>query len=755
MERIDVTFHKFLKTELQKIEKHYVQYKADTNKRLQKVYAKDYPHLKRKSKTPFLDEVFEWQSTKDKFADYYNDLVTLYITKITGIYKHGQTDKTWLCNLRIISNVRNNHLTIAISKNTLDSKEQWESRLIQSLKEEHPTTPLKDMILIISSKKNDLNGNATHCKSVRDAIFHYTKKNTFKIIFICSNTTRINNILDFLESYEGMAPEKQIPVEVEHDEAHNQIDGIPVFREIIEQIVCNPHVKTYIPVSASNHSIAKKDSILWKMTNLEAYAIDYTKHSQVVSSSDNYSSIADANKVFFDKLKQHSEYTDYNIEQFDINTFDEADEPGYYTRWDNEDDIKQDKDRRRTLEFCRFMAQEKDACTIAMNVLDNKYIVSYAEDDGTIIETSLILKDKCNIHLIITPCRVVLTLHLIKYAIKQSYNPICIGIYRGGIHLRYKNKFGQIIKKPFGEFSETCTGEQMNQKIDTILNYVKSQGESLERPIIIMGNLKVTGESITFVNYTYGILRTTTVLPSIGQTREDNYQALLRSCYTDTIFRRHIPDFKHPPKWILGTRECIHNACTYELENDARIARLLNGSSIGLIPQPDLTRTVASDDDMAGISVPCKITVLDPEDKLWEDIRKLVEKSMRSLEDKKHVFDLIQTLIQSSAAKIDDPTNKLISNWKKYTLTNIRSWKTHSEDKIEKRKEKQKDKYKPFEADYRFCEYDSAHRTSNPYINNKAEMNIFNCELLVAFDKYTYEGFVNHKTVVWLSYKYE
>jgi hypothetical protein len=753
LNKLCTEFYKFVKSELHKINQQYEKYKTEKNKRLQIDFLKKYPHLKttRKSKLPDFDEILEWQSTKDMFKDSYNDLKTFNILKITGIWKHGQTDKTWLCNLRIISSVKNKRLTIAITKNTLDSKNQWEARLIKTLKEEYPNTPLKDLILIISSKKNDLNGNATHCKTVAEAIKAYTSSKNFKIIFVCSNATRIKDIIAFLDSYDNMSNEKQLPIEIQHDEAHNIEDGIPSKRELIEHILINPHVESYIPVSASNKSIAKEDSSLWKLNNLEANGIDYTKHSKVISTSDDYSSIADANHMYFEDIKTHSKFTEYNIKQFDEETFDEAEEPGYYDGWTDEEEIKKDKDRRRKLEPCRFMAMENDACNIGMNLLDNYYTVKYKEDDGTVIITPLILEGTRNIHLITTPMRVVLTIHLIKYALKQKYSPICIGLYRSGIHLRYKDKLGRFINKPFGEISESCSGEQMNDKIYSALEYLKTQGESLERPIIIMGNDKVTSESITFVHYKYGTLRTDTVLPSIKQTRESNYQAFLRSCYIDKKFREHDPEFKHPPKWIIGTKQSITDACVYERENDERISRLENGVSNPLIIDPPSKRNGGGNDN-TGISTPCKITILDTDDEACCSLRVIIRKENKSEEEKRQVLCLIQQLVESSSAQINDPTGKFSNNMEKYVLKDIRRWKEPSPEKKKKREDENR---KPYEANYRFREYDSHHQLGQPYINDKSKMKKFDCELLAAYDKYVYDGFVNQKSVMWLSYKYE
>jgi hypothetical protein len=45
--------------------------------------------------------------------------------------------------------------------------------------------------MVISSKKEDFNGKATHCKDVNDAWNLLKRENNFKIILFCSNKRRI------------------------------------------------------------------------------------------------------------------------------------------------------------------------------------------------------------------------------------------------------------------------------------------------------------------------------------------------------------------------------------------------------------------------------------------------------------------------------------------------------------------------------------------------------------------------------------
>jgi len=728
-------FNDYVKSEINIIKQNYHNYKSDKNSKLVNDYVKKFPFLKRKQQLPSFDEIISWQKTIEKFdfETKLKTLITKYISKITGLYKHGQTEKTGLCNLRILANMRCKKLSIAIAKNTLSAKEQWEGRLIKDLIKEHPNISLKDIILVISSKKNDLNGNATHCKDIDTAFSHYSRGN-FKIIFICSNTTRINDILKFLEGYRNLSNDKQIPIDIQHDEAHNNEEGIPSKRELIEHIIINPFVESYVPVTASYDPIIKDTSHLWKKKNLDTYSIDYTKHSQTLSTSENYSSISDANTLSFEDIVNDDSYTDHNIREFDEATFDEGDNKDY-SSWINQATIKADKDRRRKLEYHPFMAEEQDACNLGMNILDNKR-VTYKEEDCTIIETDLILTNQRNIHIITTPLRVALTIHLMKYAISKAYNPICIGLYRGGIHLKYKTNFGDIISKKYADLSEEYSSEEVNNKINDILEYLnKKKGDSIDRPILIMGNYKPTGESITFVNYKYGTIRSHTLLPISGLSREMSYQGFLRCAYMDTKFKENSSDgtFKHPPKWILGSRKSIDDALNYERENDERILRLQENSIVSLVKEAVVRRPIIEN---TNISIPMKITIEDTEDELYTQFRNILKKSRRSEEDKKNILHLLKKMLDKQSASIVDPTDKF--DFDKFILKEIRSYNKNTN-----------------EDNYRFKSYDSGHKLKSSYINDKNAINVNECELLAAYDKYDYEGFVNNKTCIWISYKFE
>jgi len=739
-------FHEFVQKEIKRIKALLSTYKADKNTRLAKDLLVKYPFLRSKLCLPSLDEILTWKDTRDRFH-YDKDIVPLltqFISKITGLFKHGQTEKTGLCNMRILANIKNGFLTIAIAKNTLDAKQQWEERLIKSLKEMLPGIALKDIILVISSKKNDLQGNATHCKSVNDAFAHFVSGN-FKIIFVCSNTTRINDILQFLTLYDGLSIEKRVPIDVQQDEAHNVEEGVPSRREAIEHIVMSPYVESYVPVTASYDTLIKESSILWKKANLDGNCIDYTKNSDTVSTSADYSSISDAYQLTFEAMATTPLYVDHGITEFDEATFQEGDSKDY-TSWSMKD-MKADQERRRKLEFCRFMEQELLACNLGMNILDNNQLVTYKDNSAT-IETPIILAGVTNLHIITTPNRNVLTIHLMKHAVKQPYNPICIGLYKSGIHILYKNHLGQIIRKKHSDLLEECSSEELNSKILEILEHIKATGDSTARPILIMGNYKPTGESITFVHFKYGTIRSQTLLPIAGLTKEKSYQGFLRCCYKDTKFREHDPGFVHPPKWIIGLQSSISDAVLYEQQNDERIYTLKE-TSTGTALAPVVAASYSAPTDST-CAIPIKLSIKDMEDSKVIDIRKIFAKDRRTEADKRCILNLLKQMIDDELIDYQDPTGNF--NFSTYTLKDVRTWKQHTTEENEARL---KERGSRFEADYRFREYDSKHRIKMPYINNKSNIGVYECELLVAYDKYEHEGFTNHRSQWWLSYRTE
>jgi hypothetical protein len=220
----------------------------------------------------------------------------------------------------------------------------------------------------------------------------------------------------------------------------------------------------------------------------------------------------------------------------------------------------------------------------------------------------------------------------------------------------------------------------------------------------------------------------------------------------DTKFRENSPDntFIHPPKFIIGKRESINHAVSYEKENDERILRLQENSTVELVECPPIVPSGYVKEDNTHISIPMRISIEDTDDPLYKEYRDIINKTKRSEQDKKRILVLIDKLYKNGNATIIDPTGKF--NFSTFILKEVRCWKKSSEDEIAIRIKKNGT---PFEADYRFREYDSKHKIKMPYINNKGNILTNECEMLGCFDKYEYDGFSNNKSIIWISYRFQ
>ena len=88
----------------------------------------------------------------------------------------------------------NKAISICIAKNAIDANDQWFKRLTKELEIEYPHKPTKDLILLLNSS-NYTGNDATHCKNYDNMWSYLKKRNNFEIVFICSNSTRLFDVL--------------------------------------------------------------------------------------------------------------------------------------------------------------------------------------------------------------------------------------------------------------------------------------------------------------------------------------------------------------------------------------------------------------------------------------------------------------------------------------------------------------------------------------------------------------------------------
>jgi hypothetical protein len=770
------------------IKKAYEISKEKTNNLLEK-YIVSEPHVKKE-----LRNKYKFLNRKDKKL-YMYELLKLcgdqlsrdekkYIIKnrreiIKGIYKHCQANKTAICNIEIMKSLISDKFVVAITKNTLFANEQWFIRLVYDLKKEYPNKKLNQLIAVLTSEKSDLNGQATHFKNISKLIHQLVKKdNSFRILFICSNSTRYKDIIEIVELNENLQDLQKKIFDIYIDEAHNPEEGIPAHRYYVENMLIYPSIGKIVPMTATmsdlyeftEKSLKKsykhpKNNYFWHKNILDKNAINYTIYCDIKSNSDNYSSLQDAGQITFEEIKQHNNYTEYNDVEFSEELYKYC-----YPTEENIDTIQ----KKRKIEHHNFMRHERDALNLCKNVLDNYYIIGDYEYGNDIISNEQIIKPgEFNIYIIRTPNRVIFNVAVIKYALEQEYQPICIGLYsrcdENGkitkIHIWYKEINSIITISYEQEIKKDDKKKETNEKIYEIIEYLKSKNVNVNVPFIIFGNYKNVGESITFVNYKYGTVRAVTILPELTTSKSRDNQAGSRFNTNTDKFKEKDNLFTMQPKFIIGYENHINAAVNIEKENDDRVDML---KQIGtndddniitnneIIHDNDSIDFNEEDDisfDGSNIAIPVKFEINDTDDDNYIEFRKiLTENPKRDATMRTYLFNLMNNMYHNGVADIYDPTGKLV-NFKErkinqeFTLENIRIFNSNLQHNSE---------------NYRIERFDAKHKSEQPYMNEKTKYKRYQCQIEVCLTKYTKEiiskdsfsVFINWQKTIWLGYKY-
>jgi len=748
--RFDTDRAKFYENQL----KDFEIYKKNPLSSKLKEYKLKYPHIRKKlgkntklhtikfftiSTIEFFKITDRRPSNEMKYSEEEKKIIIKYlIKKIRGIYKHAQAFKTGICNIHIMNGISKNQLTLAITKNTLEANEQWLKRIIRDIKKNYPTEDISKKIMLISSKKNDLNGNATHCKNMADAWKIISGKHDFCVVFCCSNSVRLNDILDIVDKMKCIKEEYLKIINIIHDEAHNKEDGIPAFRNTIENIISKPIVDRYIPCTASNNNIAlpESDNPLWTKNHLEKLCFNYTDFNNNISTDEAYSSVQDYNKIFFEDLKKHENWNNEYINCVSRKLFMSVTDEYKNKIFDElSDDKQEDIDNRRYLEFCPFMKNHKEieALNRGINCLNI----------NNLGHPSYFIKGKLNLHIISTPCRKIITKYLCKEAIKKDYNPIVLGIYGNQgkkFHLSYDNKRKEVSKiMGSGEF---------NIKIQCLIKWLKKHKITTKRPFIIIGNYKPTGESLSFVNSDYGIVRGNIRLVSTDM--EEDYQQSCRGCFMKHEFIKNDPIWTTPDKYLVGEKKYIENALIYERENDARITNDLNNRELDEnINTENIDITLSQQNTTYGITaIPIKCEIVDDDDDKIEEIKLLMEpnkKKNHTADGKKgRLMELIQNCIDEDLIQFNDTQGKF--KFDTFKLKDFRCWKRQFHNKPNRAQS------------WKFSNYKMHYNAGTPFINNNNGHNKNECEICCCYDTFkaekNSEKIINSKNIFWIGYKY-
>lgn len=783
-----------------------------------KIFKTQYPNFRRlcKKKKNFISKktkkikfyplLKEWfDILKDEFTKEEQIIIYEYvIKKIKGIYKHAQSCKTGFCNQRILFTTKfeENTITICFTKNTLEANNQWLCRLLTDIKKEYPNKSLADMVMIVSSESK-VKKNITHCKNMIDAWCKLSVENEFKVIFCCSNRTRVDDILNLITKYNNLVESLRKNIRIIHDEAHNTKEGIPPNRDVIENIILDAKVLSYCPVTASafvkEKGIADEKNPVWNIENLKKNGINYTEFDKIKSDSPNYSSCADAIKYSVEDLKKSSKWnpdvpTNISPELYrkvhsdDISKFSnlkikklKMEIKRYYDpnhlktgNYDWVNDLPKYEDiynkitkgkvvpkkilvetlealyvnRKRELEFCNFMKQdkEKEAMVNGLNYLNM----------NNILNKEFYEPNEFNIYILNTPNRKIITADLAEKAIKMNYlkpkkkknkakirkriylNPIILAIYGNEgnkYHLLYDDK-------------EKCVDNIMidgefNEKLSKLITYLKNKKINTKRPFIIIGNYNPCGESISFAHTDYGTVRAVFACTSRGVSQD--YQIGCRENAVNNHFiKKFGPEWTFPEKFLVGPKEFIKNVMDGEKQNDDQVDDLLacGGNLSDEEIQINLDyRNRKEAKEEGTIAIPIKLIIPDDCSK-FSELEAIMNNQKKTQEQRNYFMKILKEMVdnEDEFCECIDKTGKF--DWSKQSIEQFRCYK---KDNVAE--------------NYRFEKYQKNHEMNVPYINNKNKIKPNQCEILTCKDNYKLKKngekpYKNLKNTWWIGYKY-
>ena len=678
--------------------------------------------------------------------------------KIRGMYKHGQACKTELSCEKILSDIKKNILSVAITKNTLLAGGQFTTRFIARMRK----AGYEDMrrhVMVINSKENNLGGNATHCKNIDEAwSIICDTNNQFKIIFMCSNNTRIKDILVLLERYKLLIQSKK-DIVIHYDEAHNKNEGIPVYRNYVENILLYEFVKELVPITASSGTIFDSENPIWNKDYLLANRLNFINqemvNSKIKSDSPSYSSIKDGIEVDIDELFSteipHGDFLTTNGRCYD-NFIYEADFKRVYPNSTHEDYL-----RKGRLNFCResFIGDEELAVNCAKEIFDNDQDIKYETYLSEIIieekEERIFLADMANFHVVCTPSRRIITYALMKYAVSRNYNPVTIGLFGGSIHYRFKDLQRNSVFH--GEFidDENSSSKEFNDRLyDFLLAH-----SLLNRCVIILGNYQSVGESNTLVNSKYGYLRSAILLKGCRLTTEQRYQFFLRSCFVVDKFKLDNPTWKKEDitKFIVGEKESIQDAKTYEVQNDELVQDLIDHPEeednqmtfdLGGINNTPISNNSSSSSNTRR-SIPVQFKIEDNDSEHVVKLLDIMKKHSRDETEKANfMINLIKSVEDSSVVFVDHNVPRImLSNYK---LKEFRCYR--SGDELRAGNEI---------TSYRFKNYRDHFEQKMSYKNG--DLKKHECEIHCSINKYVLElgggaKFINNPNTFYMTFAY-
>jgi hypothetical protein len=268
-----------------------------------------------------------------------------------------------------------------------------------------------------------------------------------------------------------------------------------------------------------------------------------------------------------------------------------------------------------------------------------------------------------------------------------------------------------------------------------------------------VGNYQSVGESNTLVNSKYGYLRSAILLKGCKLTAEQRYQFFLRCCFVVDRFKLDNPDWKKEDitKFIVGDKDSIQDAKTYETQNDELVQDLIDSPedenvamsfSVGSSSSSVVATTNASNTRR---SIPVQFKIEDNDSDHVISLKEIMRKYNRDESDKAEFMrNLIRAIEDSSVVFIDHNVPKIMLP--SYKLKEFRCYR--SGDELRAGNEI---------SSYRFKNYRDHFEQKMPYKNG--DLKTMEGEIHCCINKYVLElgggaKFVNNPNTFYMTFAY-
>jgi len=690
--------------------------------------------------------------------------------KIRLLNKHSQFNKTQLI-IKDILHCYSKKIAFILCKNTTLSNAMFTERTIKQLlrckKQKQGSNAadcidLKKEIIVFQSKKikpkikneygklidNPLYKNSTHCTSLGEVQAKIDDPDfDIRIVICCGNYTRINNVLEIINWFErskarwGVANRRITEGKLEEnfiniyvDEAHNKENGIPPFVEKYERMIFSEIVDKFVPITSTKNPLDKLDITnqgknpnrypkvrknlkyaLWKKNELEKNKFKISKEERKKSNDDHYSSIADAEHINIEEIfnagmysELHNqgerlgedviEYSEYkNVNGFSIDAF--------YNKLP-----KLLGNESLFLKYVEMLKSNIDIFHTKTKKRQKLFSAPESWENG----------EKMNyIHLLQSPCRKIITAeacNILKQALDENGNHLVLITLFGGYFKG--NTFDTETQEWKIDVRDVGEGKELNQ----ILYEFVEENQIKNRNMIIIGNEKQLGESITFVNYRINYVRSVITTPARYLSKEDSYQYACRCCFTDKYFiikgdKRGLllkpfgPEWqvkKEVVKFIIAPQNVIDNSKEYEMANDIWIENIEeNGWNIDEIcdsdNEDDINEQKINEQEYGQKLIPIQCTwnpmrvMKNESDKAhWEKWQKILIKKKRTVKLKAQLAQIIKETIKSKLVTVVDKNiernvynehfpNQLALD-KQLNISQVRVWNEESKGKTSEKR---------------------------------------------------------------------